>query len=85
MADKRKKSRGVLEDVSAYEQLIKVYGAWLGYFLRQMGVGEHRVSVAEISADLEKVAVSAWREGDEYVIRIDSKDVTESGTEEKGS
>jgi hypothetical protein len=85
MADKKKKGRGVLDDASAYEQLMKVYGAWLGYFLCKLGKGEYRVSVGEISADLDKVSVSAWREGDEYVIRIDPKDVTESDTEEKGN
>lgn len=86
MENKNKKiSRGVLDDISAYEQLICVYGVWLEYLLKSMEPGEHRIGVAEISDGIGKVNVSAWREGDEYVIRIDPKDVTESGTDSKRS
>ncbi|MBQ9161730.1 MAG: hypothetical protein IJX74_00500 [Clostridia bacterium] len=82
---KRKTGSDCLSDVKAYEELLRVYGAWLGYLLSRLGEGELRVDVSEISKGLDAACVSAWREGDEYVIRVDKKDVADNGGEKKGT
>ena len=82
MSDKRKKGANPLKDISAYEELLRVYGAWLGYLLSRLGEEKIRVGVSEISHELDTVCVRAWREGEEYVICVDKKDVADNGGEE---
>ena len=83
MADRIKRKNDVLKDVAAYAELIKVYDAWLCYLLARMGEREVRVGVADITERLGKVSIIALREGDEYVIRVDAKEVTDNGEDER--
>ncbi|MBE6693545.1 MAG: hypothetical protein E7589_02115 [Ruminococcaceae bacterium] len=80
---KRKTGSDCLGDVKAYEELLRVYGAWLGYLLSRLDEGELRVQTSEISKGLDAACVSAWREGDEYVIRVQKKDVNVNGGEKE--
>lgn len=83
MADRRKRKPDVLQDVKAYSQLIKIYDAWLTYLLARLGESEVRVSVADITDRLKGVGITATREGEEYVIRVEAKEVTDDGEDER--
>ena len=79
MADKSNRKPDVLKDATAYAELIKVYDAWLSYLLCRLGLCEVRVGIGEITDRLNGANISAYREGEEYVIRVDAKEVTNDG------
>lgn len=83
MADKKQRKTDVLKDATAYAELMKVYDAWLSYLLCRLGLCEVRVGVGEITERLNGTNISAYREGEEYVIRVDAKEVTGDGEDKE--
>lgn len=68
-----KQRRGKLtasEEKLGYGQLTDIYSAWLSYLLMMQGQGQMRVKVSDISERIGKFGCNAYRDGDEYVIKI---------------
>ena len=64
---------------AAMEETLKLYHAWLGYLLTRMQTDTLRVKVADIKSALDNFSCTVIREGDEYVIRLQTEG--ESGHE----
>ncbi len=64
---------------AAMEETLKLYHAWLGYLLTRMQTDTLRVKVADIKSALDDFSCTVIREGDEYVIRLQTE--KESGNE----
>ena len=71
---KQKKSRGEVISPAAVEEIMKLYGAWLGYLLSLIREDTLRVKAADITAALDRFTCTVTREGDEYVIRKEKGD-----------
>ena len=63
----------------AMEETLKIYHAWLGYLLTRMQTDTLRVKVTDIKSALDDFSCTVIREGDEYVIRLQTEG--ESGHE----
>ena len=55
---------------AAVEEALKLYHAWLGYLLSRQGEETLRGKVEDIRGALERFSCSVEREGEEYVIRL---------------
>ena len=55
---------------AAMEEALKLYHAWLGYLLARQGEETLRVKTEDIRGALENFSCSVERDGDAYVIRL---------------
>lgn len=78
---KTNETRGSRGSVSAaaMEETLKLYHAWLGYLLTRQGDEVLRVKTEDIGAALERFVCSVAREGDEYVICLQTGKEGENG------
>ena len=58
---------------NAMEETLKIYHAWLGYLLTRMQTDTLRVKVTDIKSALDDFSCTVIREGDEYVIRLQTE------------
>ena len=58
---------------AAIEETLKLYHAWLGYLLTLLRVDTLRVRVENIKTALDDFSCAVVREGDEYVIRLQTE------------
>ena len=64
---------------AAMEETLKLYHAWLGYLLTLRGEGELRVRAEDIRAALGCFSCTVAKEGDEYVIRVQTRETAHGG------
>ena len=64
----RRKMLGV--SLEAVEEIKMIYDAWLGYLLARQGEETLRVKAEDIRGALENFSCSVERDGDAYVIRL---------------
>ncbi len=73
------------ERTAATAEALRLYHAWLGYLLTRLGTDTLRVRAEDIRHALDTYTCTATREGDMYVIRMETARKEESHGEGRGT